>query len=71
MECDLERKKEGGPEWRDPEGARENKKKKSACQGKEKVFKKYEGGKKRESWKQILCCYWGRVRAEVIKCVIS
>lgn len=48
MECDLERKKEGGPEWRDPEGARENKKKKSACQGKEKVFKKYEGKKRKE-----------------------
>ncbi len=43
MECDSERKKEGGPEWRDPEGARENKKKRAACQGKEKVFKKREG----------------------------
>lgn len=44
MECDSERKKEGGPEWRDPEGARENKKKRAACQRKEKVFKKNEGG---------------------------
>lgn len=40
-------RKRGGPEWRDPEGARENKKKRAACQGKEKVFKKNEGGKER------------------------
>lgn len=46
MECDLERKKEGGPEWRDPEGARENKKKRALAKGKKK-FSKSTRGKKR------------------------
>lgn len=46
MECDSERKKEGGPEWRDPEGARENKKKRAACQGKEKKFSKRTRGER-------------------------
>lgn len=46
MECDLERKKEGGPEWRDPEGARENKKKKERLPRERKSSQKVRGGGK-------------------------
>jgi len=61
MECDLERKKEGGPEWRDPEGARENKKKKRALAKGKKKFSKSTSrrGKKRQRAGNKFCAVIG------------